>query len=53
LLESKDKIKKTMIRDMMLAYDAAVAARSPSHLQSLMDRFTNACTHLFIDQLKK
>ena len=29
---------------MLFADDAAVAAHSPSHLQSLMDRFANAST---------
>ena len=39
---------------MLFADDAAVAAHNPSQLQSLMDRFANACTTfgLFIS-LKK
>ena len=43
-LKAKTKVKKTIIRDMLFADDAAVAAHSPSQLQSLMERFANACT---------
>ena len=43
-LKAKTKVKKTVIRDMLFADDAAIAAHSPSQLQSLMDRFANACT---------
>ena len=43
-LKAKTKVKKTIIRDILFAHDAAIAAHSPSQLQSLMDRFANACT---------
>ena len=33
-----------MIRNMLFADDTAVETDSQSHLQSLMDRFANACT---------
>ena len=42
-LKAKIKVKNTVIRDMLFADDAAVAAHNPSQLQSLMDRFANAC----------
>ena len=44
-LKAKTKVKKTIIRDVLLfADDGAIAAHSPSQLQSLMGRFANACT---------
>ena len=36
-LKAKTKVKQAIIRDMLFANDAAVAAHSPSQLQSLMD----------------
>ena len=43
-LKAKTKIKKTIIRNMLFVHDATVASHSPSQLQSLIDRLTNACT---------
>ena len=44
-MKAKTKVEKiTIIRDMLFAYDAAVAAHIPSHLQSLMDHFDNTYT---------
>ena len=42
--ESKDKSKNSIIRGIMFADNAAVAAHIISHLQSLMYRFASACT---------
>ena len=41
-LKAKIKVKTSIIRDMLFADDAAVAALSPSQLQSSMDCFANA-----------
>ena len=43
-LKAKIKVKTSIIRDMLFADDAAVAALSPSQLQSSMDCFANAWT---------
>ena len=42
-LRAKTKIRKTTIRDMLFADDAAVTAHSEQDLQRLMDRFSSAC----------
>ena len=44
--KSKDKRKCITIRDLLFTDDAVVAAHRPSHFQSLMDRFDNACKNL-------
>ena len=42
-LRAKTKIRKTTIRDMLFADDAAVTAHTEHGLQQLMDRFSHAC----------
>ena len=42
-LRAKTKVEKILIRDMLFADDAAVATHSEHQLQSLMDRFSQAC----------
>ena len=39
----KTKVRKDLIRDMLFAYDAAVAIHPQDELQSLMDCFSQAC----------
>ena len=43
-LKAKSKIRRTLIRDMLFADDAALVAHSQEELQSLMDRFSDACS---------
>ena len=55
MFETKNNIKDFVIKDMVFADDAAVAAHIISQLQSLMDRFDNDCTattHLPIPSFK-
>lgn len=42
-LKAKTKVRLLVIRDMLFADDAAVVAHSQEHLQTLMNRFTQAC----------
>ena len=42
-LRAKTKTRQVLIRDMLYADDAAFAAHSEQELQSLMDRFADAC----------
>ena len=42
-LKAMTKVRNIMIRDMLFADDAAVATHSERQLQSLMDRFSQAC----------
>lgn len=42
-LKAKSKTRKVLIRDMLFADDAALAAHSEEQLQSLMNRFSSAC----------
>ena len=42
-LRAKTKIRKTTIRDILFADDAAVTAHTKHGLQQLMDRFSHAC----------
>ena len=42
-LKAKTKIREVLIRDMLFADDAAIAAHSESDLQKLMNRFAAAC----------
>lgn len=42
-LRSKTKVRETLIRDMLFADDAAVTSHTEQQLQSLMDRFSQAC----------
>ncbi|XP_050710731.1 uncharacterized protein LOC126995286 [Eriocheir sinensis] len=42
-LRAKNKIRKTTIRDMLFADDAAVTSHSEQDLQRLMDRLSQAC----------
>ena len=42
-LRSKSKIREVLIRDMLFADDAAIAATSEQQLQGLLDRFSAAC----------
>ena len=42
-LRAKTKDRRTTIRDMLFADDAAVTAHTEYDLQQLMDRFSNAC----------
>ena len=43
-LKAKTKVKKIILRDMLFADNAAVAAHNPSQLPYLMNRFANAYT---------
>ena len=43
-LKAKSKIRRTLIRDMLFADDAAIVAHSQEELQQLMDRFSAACS---------
>jgi hypothetical protein len=42
-LKAKSKTRAVLIRDMLFADDAALAAHSEEQLQSLMNRFSSAC----------
>ena len=42
-LKAKRKVRNILIRDMLFADDAAIATHSEHQLQSLMDRFSQAC----------
>ena len=42
-LRAKTKVREVLIRDMLFADDAAVATHTQRELQSLMDRFSQAC----------
>lgn len=42
-LRAKTKVRKTTIRDMLFADDAAVAAHTEYDLQQLMDQLSHAC----------
>ena len=42
-LRAKTKVREALIRDMLFADDAAVASHTQRGLQSLMDRFSQAC----------
>jgi len=42
-LKARTKVRKVLIRDMLFADDAAVAAHTEEELQLLMDRFSQAC----------
>ena len=42
-LRAKTKVREVHIRDMLFADDAAVATHTQRELQSLMDRFSQAC----------
>ena len=42
-LRAKTKVREVLIRDMLLADDAAVVAHTQEELQSLMDFFSQAC----------
>ena len=42
-LRTKTKVREALIRDMLFADDAAVASHTQRGLQSLMDRFSQAC----------
>ena len=42
-LRAKTKVRKAVIRDMLFADDAAVTTHTQKELQSLMDRFSQAC----------
>ena len=42
-LRAKTKVRKTTIRDMLFADDAAITAHTEHDLQQLMDRFSHAC----------
>ena len=42
-LRAKTKVREVLIRDMLFADDAAVATHEQAELQSLMDRFSEAC----------
>ena len=51
-LRAKTKVRKTTIRDMLFADDAAVSAHTKYGLQQLMSRFSHACCDLTVS-LKK
>lgn len=42
-LRAKTKVRETIIRDILFAYDAAVAAYEQAELRTLMGRFFQAC----------
>jgi len=42
-LRAKIKVREALIRDMLFAYDAAVATHTQRELQSLMDHFSQDC----------
>lgn len=42
-LKAKTKVREALIRDMLFADDAAVATHTQQELQTLMDRFSQAC----------
>lgn len=43
LLKSKTKVSKVLLRELLFADDAALVAHSEAELQSLIDKFNNAC----------
>ncbi|KAJ8369375.1 hypothetical protein SKAU_G00094030 [Synaphobranchus kaupii] len=51
-ITAKSKVRPLIIRDMLFADDAAVAAHSQEHLQTLMDRFTQACQDFSLNKTK-
>ena len=42
-LRAKIKVREALIRDMLFAYDSAISSHTQQELQSLMDRFSQAC----------
>ena len=53
-LRAKSKVRKRMLRDLLLADDAALVAHSERELQTLLDRFLSACAAFsLIINLKK
>ena len=42
-LRVKTKVREVLIRDMLFAHDAAIGSHTRQELQSLMDRFSQAC----------
>lgn len=42
-LKAKTKVREALIRDMLFADDAAVTTHTQQELQTLMDRFSQAC----------
>ena len=42
-LRAKSKVREAVIRDMLFADDAALAAHTEDELQRLIDRFAKAC----------
>ena len=42
-LKAKTKVRESLIRDMLFADDAAITTHTQRDLQSLMDRFSQAC----------
>ena len=42
-LRAKAKVREALIRDMLFADDAAISSHTQQELQSLMDRFSQAC----------
>ena len=42
-LRAKTKVREALIRDMLVADDAAVTTHTQQELQALMDRFSQAC----------
>ncbi|CAH1226359.1 CD209 [Branchiostoma lanceolatum] len=53
-LKAKTKVRESLIRDLLFADDAGLAAHTEQGLQSLMDRFSRACNDFgLIISLKK
>ncbi|CAH1252113.1 OBSCN [Branchiostoma lanceolatum] len=53
-LKAKTKVREALIRDLLFADDAGLAAHTEQGLQSLMDRFSRACNDFgLIISLKK